>query len=111
LPSDRTSKGNYEAGRNLGRGTVRPTRQLPSVRGLDAEKAKADPNPKHAANLVKTPDDIEAALERIAAIDGVDGVLIVWGDRIGLAGDLPPVVRNRDAELGEKVTRDPASGR
>ena len=64
----------------------------------------------HAANLVKTPDDIAAALEQIAAIDGVDGVLMVQGDRIGMAGDLPPLVRNRDAELGRKVTRDPDSG-
>lgn len=29
------------------------------------------------------------------------------GDRIALAGDLPPLVRNRDAELTVKVTRDP----
>jgi len=71
----------------------------------------ADAAATHAANLVRTPDDIDAALERIAAIDGVDGVLIVRGDRIGMAGDLPQIVRNRDAELGRKVTRDPESGR
>jgi len=67
----------------------------------------ADAAATSAANLVKTPDDIEAALEHIAGIDGVDGVLIVRGERIGMAGDLPPLVRNRDAELGQKVTRDP----
>jgi len=70
----------------------------------------ADAAATQAANLVKTLDDIEPALERISAIEAVDGVLIVRGDRIGLAGDLPPLVRNRDAELGQKVTRDPASG-
>ncbi|MDP6546848.1 MAG: UPF0280 family protein [Phycisphaerae bacterium] len=70
----------------------------------------ADAAATHAANLVKTPDDIEAALEQIVGINGVDGVLLVQGDRIGVAGDLPPLVRNRDAELGQKVTRDPDSG-
>ena len=69
----------------------------------------ADAAATGAANLVKTPDDIEAALEQIAGIDGVDGVLHLHGDRIGVAGDLPPLVRNRDTELGQKVTRDPES--
>jgi 5,10-methylenetetrahydrofolate reductase len=70
--------------------------------GLDAAAT-------HAANLVKSPDDIQAALGQIAGIEGIDGVLLVRGDRIGMAGDLPPLVRNRDAELGQKVTRDPDS--
>ena len=70
----------------------------------------ADAAATHAANLVKSPDDIQAALEQIAGIEGIDGVLMVRGDRIGMAGDLPPLVRNRDAELGQKVTRDPGSG-
>jgi ApbE superfamily uncharacterized protein (UPF0280 family) len=30
-------------------------------------------------------------LERIAAIEGIDGVLIVKNDRVGLAGKLPPL--------------------
>ena len=76
---------------------------------VSRDASLADAAATQAANLVKTPDDIEAALDRIVAIDGVDGALMVQGDRIGLAGDLPPLVRNRDAELGRKVTRDPAS--
>ncbi len=66
----------------------------------------ADAAATQAANLVKTPEDIEPTLERISAIEGVSGVLLVQGDQIGVAGDLPPLVRNRDAELGRKVTRD-----
>jgi len=69
----------------------------------------ADAAATHAANLVKTSDDIEPALEQISGIAGINGVLLVQGDRIGMAGDLPPIVRNRDAELGQKVTRDPDS--
>ena len=77
---------------------------------VSRDASLADAAATQAANLVKTPDDIEAALEQIAGIDGIDGVLMVRGDRIGVAGDLPPLVRNRDAELGQKVTRDPGSG-
>ena len=67
----------------------------------------ADAAATHAANLVRTPADIEPALEQIIGIAGIDGVLLVQGDQIGMAGDLPPIVRNRDAELGQKITRDP----
>jgi len=81
---------------------------LASVVSRDA--SLADAAATGAANLVKTSDDIEAALEQIAGIEGIDGVLLVRDDRIGVAGDLPPLVRNRDAELGQKVTRDPESG-
>lgn len=69
----------------------------------------ADAAATRAANLVRTPDDIDAALETIGAIDGVDGVLLVKADRIGLTGRLPALVRNRDAELALKVTRNPRS--
>ncbi|MFC1605007.1 UPF0280 family protein [Planctomycetota bacterium] len=46
-----------------------------------------------AANLVGDVDDIDPALENIAGIEGVDGVMIIKGDRVGLAGKLPPLVR------------------
>ena len=82
---------------------------LATVTARDA--SLADAAATQAANLVKTADDIDSALERIAGIDGVDGVLLVKGDRIGLIGNLPSLVRNRDADLGLKVTRDPDSRR
>jgi len=69
----------------------------------------ADAAATHAANLVKTADDIEPTLELVSSIDGIGGLLLVCGDRIGVAGNLPPIVRNRDADLGRKVTRDPNS--
>ena len=58
-----------------------------------ADAALADAAATQAANLVKTVDDVNPAVERIAGIAGIDGVLIVQGDRIGLAGQLPPLVR------------------
>ena len=64
---------------------------LATVVAKDA--ALADAAATQAANLVRTVDDIDPALENIAAIEGVDGVMIIKGARVGLAGKLPPLVR------------------
>ena len=57
------------------------------------DAALADAAATQAANLVRTPDDVDAALERIMAIQGIAGVLIVKDDRIGLAGRLPRLIK------------------
>lgn len=64
---------------------------LATVVAKDA--ALADAAATQAANLVSTPADVDAALERIMAVKDVAGVLIVKDDRIGLAGRLPALVR------------------
>jgi hypothetical protein len=64
---------------------------LATVAARDA--ALADAAATGAANLVRRVEEINPALELIAAIEGVDGVLIVKDDRIGLAGRLPKLVR------------------
>lgn len=55
--------------------------------------ALADAAATQAANLVRTAADVDAALERIMAIDGIDGLVVVKDDRIGLAGHLPSLVK------------------
>ena len=55
--------------------------------------ALADAAATQAANLVRNAKDVEPALNRIAAIDGVDGILIVKDDHLGMAGKLPPLVK------------------
>ncbi|HYW78870.1 MAG TPA: UPF0280 family protein [Thermoguttaceae bacterium] len=57
------------------------------------DTALADAAATLAANLVTAVDQIDPTLDRIAAIEGVDGVLIVKDDRIGLAGSLPNLVK------------------
>ncbi len=57
------------------------------------DAALADVAATQAANLVSTVDDIDPALENISAIEGVDGVMIIKGIRVGLAGKLPPLVK------------------
>ena len=73
---------------------------------ISSSAALADAAATEACNLVRTPDDLDAALAKINAIDGIDGVLIVKGDRVGLIGEVPNLVRNTDADLRVKVTRD-----
>lgn len=60
---------------------------------VSRDAALADAAATQAANLVRTDDDIEPALERIAGVEGVDGVLIMQNGRIGMLGRLPPLVR------------------
>jgi len=55
--------------------------------------ALADAAATQAANLVRSVGDVDAALERIAAIEGIEGVMIIKNDRVGLAGQLPPLAR------------------
>jgi len=59
------------------------------------EAALADAAATLAANLVKTEQDVNPTLERIAALPGIDGILIIKNDRVGLAGKLPPLVKIR----------------
>lgn len=77
---------------------------------FSADTALADAAATLAANLVKTEADIEEALERVGAIPGIRGVLIIKGDKLGMKGELPPLVKHNDPHLREKITNDPRSG-
>ena len=57
------------------------------------DAALADAAATEAANLVKTIEDVGPTVKRIAAIEGIDGVMIIKDDRVGLAGQLPPLVK------------------
>jgi ApbE superfamily uncharacterized protein (UPF0280 family) len=64
---------------------------LATVVAKDA--ALADAAATKAANMVKNLEDVDMALENINSIEGVEGLIIVKDDRIGLAGKLPSMVR------------------
>ena len=57
------------------------------------DAALADAAATQAGNLVKTVDDVDAALESILRLEGIDGVMLVKDDRVGLAGHLPRLVK------------------
>jgi hypothetical protein len=55
----------------------------------------ADAAATRAANLVRTVEDVDRALELIIGIQGIDGVMIVKDDHVGLAGQLPKLVKTQ----------------
>ena len=71
--------------------------------------ALADAAATLACNLVRAPRDVDCALAQVSGIAGIQGVLLVKGDRVGLAGELPRLVKNADASTPDKVTRAPRS--
>jgi hypothetical protein len=77
---------------------------------FSVDTALADAAATLAANLVSTEADIEPALERIGAIPGIMGVLIIKGNKLGMKGELPPLVKHEDPRFKEKITKDPRSG-
>jgi ApbE superfamily uncharacterized protein (UPF0280 family) len=77
---------------------------LATVAAPDA--ALADAAVTLACNLIKTPADLKPALDRIMSIPGVSGVLAVCGEEIGLAGELPQLVKQNPVANQNLVTRD-----
>ncbi|MDX9840308.1 MAG: UPF0280 family protein, partial [Desulfobulbus sp.] len=77
---------------------------LATVASRDA--SLADAAATLVGNLVRRERDLTPALERVGAIPGIDGILAITNGRIGLWGQLPPLVRNEDAATGAKITRD-----
>lgn len=67
--------------------------------------ALADAGATHAANLVRSQEDIEPALKAVGSVSGIRGLLIIKGDRVGVEGDLPRIVRNLDPQTADKITR------
>jgi ApbE superfamily uncharacterized protein (UPF0280 family) len=59
------------------------------------DAALADAAATRAGNLVKEEADIPEALDSIMSVPGIRGLLIVKNDKIGMAGDLPELVKMR----------------
>ena len=72
------------------------TCDLATVVSRDA--ALADAAATQAANMVNGIKDVNPAMERIMAIDGVDGILIVQDNRVGLMGKLPRLAKRSQLE-------------
>jgi len=71
--------------------------------------ALADAAATLACNLVKSADCMDAVMEQIVNISGIEGVLIIKDDRIGMSGKLPEMVKLDDADFSNKITRDKKS--
>jgi uncharacterized protein len=75
----------------MGHSMSRGTCDLATVVAEDA--ALADAAATQAANLIKRVEDVNPTLERIAAIAGIRGVMIVKQDKVGMIGRLPRLVK------------------
>ena len=67
--------------------------------------ALADAAATKACNMVKKEEDIQKALNTISAIPGISGLLIIKGEKVGIAGDLPEIIANADPDMINKITR------
>lgn len=65
--------------------------------------ALADAAATLAGNLVKRVEDVEPTLQKVCAIPGIKGVLIIKDDKVGMMGDLPPLVRCQDSSFAGKT--------
>ena len=74
-----------------------------------ADAALADAAATLAGNLSKDAHSAAEAAELVAAIEGVDGVLILIEEKLIRAGSLPPLVAAGSEEAAEKVLRHPLS--
>jgi uncharacterized protein len=73
---------------------------------VSRDGALADAAATLAGNSVKSACDVEPALAKVLAIPGVEGVLIIRDGRVGVAGDLPPLVACADPRFAGKAFHD-----
>lgn len=66
--------------------------------------ALADSAATLGGNLIQKAEDLEPTAEKLAAIPGVTGCLIIFKDKLALAGSMPPLVK-LTGDLRNKVTR------
>jgi len=59
-----------------------------AVIALSRSAALADAAATAIGNRVKTADDIDVAIEKAQVMDGLVGVVIIKGDKIGMWGDV-----------------------
>jgi ApbE superfamily uncharacterized protein (UPF0280 family) len=72
--------------------------------------ALADAAATLACNLVRRSRDVPDVLERIRSLPGIQGVLIIKEESVGVAGDMPELIRHDDPAYPDKITKDARSG-
>lgn len=70
------------------------------------EAALADSVATLVCNRISAITDLEPVLNKAGNLPGVQGILAVKDDQIGLYGNLPQLSRNQDVHLTTKITRD-----
>ena len=73
---------------------------------VSAHASLADAAATLLCNSIQCADDLESAVAKVGAIEGVDGTMAIMDGKIGLCGNLPQIIRNIDPSTKTKVTRD-----
>ena len=68
--------------------------------------ALADAAATLACNMIKNEKDISRTIDYIVNIEGIIGIFAVKNDKVGIGGNIPEFVKNRDPEIIRKVTRN-----
>ena len=71
---------------------------------ISKDAALADAAATLGGNIVRSETDLFPSAERIAAIDGIIGVILIKNSRIAMAGKLPQLIRHTDAAGLDKIT-------
>ncbi len=72
---------------------------------LSKDAALADAAATLACNSVRSAVDFDHVLAAVSGIPGILGLLLVKGDDLAMAGELPPIVKADRDETTRKVTR------
>ena len=70
------------------------------------DAALADAAVTLVCNRIRSEADLTPVLDDVGAIPGIEGIFAVHSGKVGMWGDLPPLVRNEDGEARRKITRD-----
>lgn len=90
----------------MGHSTSFGTCDLATV--VSVNGALADAVATLSCNLIRSVDDIDGVLKKVTALAGIQGVFIVRDGHIGMAGALPEVIRAKDPDISDKITRSDA---
>lgn len=68
--------------------------------------AVADAVATAVGNMVSDERDLVPALEWAVSRESVDGALILKDEKLGMIGEIPPLIRTDDTKIKEKITKD-----
>lgn len=74
-----------------------------AVTVLSSNAALADSAATLGGNWVQSTDDLEGVANKVASLKGINGCIIILGDRIALAGKTPEIVKIQGSYT-EKIT-------
>ncbi len=76
---------------------------------FSADASIADAAATRGANEVDSPEGIGDVAEKILALKGVRGVLVIAGGKLAMGGELPPLIRHSDPAMALRISHDEES--